>query len=79
MPSRVPLLYLGYVFIGLGMVMVQAFNGACDTRTPSLINIVVLWLIEIPLAYQLAKTLGFGTTGIFFAIAFCHSFHALVS
>jgi putative MATE family efflux protein len=70
---------LGYVFFGLGMVMVQAFNGAGDTRTPSLINIVVLWLIEIPLAYLLAKTLGFGTTGVFFAIAFCHSFHALVS
>jgi putative MATE family efflux protein len=70
---------LGYVFFGLGMVMVQAFNGAGDTRTPSLINIVVLWLIEIPLAYLLAKTLGFGTTGIFVAIAFCHSFHALVS
>ncbi|WP_299700223.1 MATE family efflux transporter [uncultured Pontibacter sp.] len=70
---------LGYVFFGLGMVMVQAFNGAGDTRTPSFINIVVLWLIEIPMAYLLAKTLGFGTTGIFFSIAFCHSFHALVS
>ncbi|PKV75255.1 MATE family efflux transporter [Pontibacter ramchanderi] len=70
---------LGYVFFGLGMVMVQAFNGAGDTRTPSLINMVVLWLIEIPLAYLLARTFGFGTTGIFVAIALCHSFHALVS
>ncbi|WP_299986485.1 MATE family efflux transporter [uncultured Pontibacter sp.] len=70
---------LGYVFFGLGMVMVQAFNGAGDTRTPSIINVVVLWLLEIPLAYLLAITLGFGATGVFFAIAFCHSFHALVS
>lgn len=70
---------LGYVFFGLGMVMIQAFNGAGDTRTPSLINIVVLWLMEIPLAYMLAVYFGFEATGIFIAIAFCHSFHALVS
>ncbi|EMR03554.1 MATE family efflux transporter [Cesiribacter andamanensis] len=70
---------LGYVFFGLGMVMVQAFNGAGDTRTPAYINIVVLWLIEIPLAYLLAITLDFAATGIFIAIAICHSLHAIVS
>lgn len=70
---------LGYIFFGLGMVMVQAFNGAGDTRTPALINIVILWLIEIPLAYVLSITLGFAATGIFIAIAICHSLHALVS
>jgi putative MATE family efflux protein len=70
---------LGYIFFGLGMVMIQAFNGAGDTRTPAAINILVLWLIEIPLAYLLAITLGFGATGIFVAIACCHSLHALVS
>lgn len=70
---------LGYVFFGLGMVMIQAFNGAGDTRTPVFINIFVLWLIEIPLAYILAVYLNFAATGIFVAIAFCHSFHALVS
>jgi putative MATE family efflux protein len=70
---------LGYVFFGLGMVMIQAFNGAGDTRTPMLINIVVLWFMEIPLAYFLAKNLNWGPEGVFAAIAICHSFHALVS
>ncbi|MBF9255718.1 MATE family efflux transporter [Pontibacter sp. 172403-2] len=70
---------LGYIFFGLGMVMVQAFNGAGDTRTPALINIVVLWLFEIPLAYTLAILSGLGATGIFTAIALCHSLLALVS
>ncbi|WP_242929133.1 MATE family efflux transporter [Pontibacter vulgaris] len=70
---------LGYIFFGLGMVMVQAFNGAGDTRTPALINIGVLWLIEIPLAYTLALILKLEATGIFIAIAICHSLHALVS
>ncbi|RIJ41932.1 MATE family efflux transporter [Pontibacter oryzae] len=70
---------LGYIFFGLGMVMVQAFNGAGDTRTPAFINIGVLWLLEIPLAYFLAMYFGLGATGVFIAIAFCHSFHALVT
>lgn len=70
---------LGYIFFGLGMVMVQAFNGAGDTRTPAFINIFVLWVIEIPLAYLMAVYLGFGATGVFIVIAFCHSLHALVS
>ncbi|MBC3540912.1 MATE family efflux transporter [Rufibacter sediminis] len=70
---------LGYIFFGLGMVMVQAFNGAGDTRTPAYINIAVLWLLEIPLAYGLAIHLGYAQTGIFVTIAFCHSLHALIS
>ena len=70
---------LGYVFFGIGMVMIQAFNGAGDTRTPALINVLVLWLIEIPFAYALAIYLEMEATGIFVAIAICHSLHALVS
>ncbi|WP_114783687.1 MATE family efflux transporter [Botryobacter ruber] len=70
---------LGYIFFGLGMVMVQAFNGAGDTRTPAIINIMVLWIIEIPVAYLLAMATGLEATGVFVAIAICHSFHALVS
>ncbi|EON78334.1 Multi antimicrobial extrusion protein (Na(+)/drug antiporter), MATE family of MDR efflux pump [Lunatimonas lonarensis] len=70
---------LGYVFFAVGMVMIQAFNGAGDTKTPAYINIVVFWLLEIPLAYIAARYAGWGPDGIFIVIAFCHSLHALVA
>lgn len=50
------------------MVSVQAFNGAGDTATPTKINFVFFWLIEIPLAYILAKSLEMDYTGVFWAI-----------
>jgi putative MATE family efflux protein len=70
---------LGYVFFAIGMVMIQAFNGAGDTKTPAFINIGVLWCLEIPLALLLAFVAGLGATGVFIAIALCHSLHAMVS
>ena len=70
---------LGYIFYAVGMVMVQAFNGAGDTKTPAYINIGVFWLIEIPFAYLMAVTWEFEVTGIFIAIACCHSLHALIA
>jgi putative MATE family efflux protein len=50
------------------MVSVQAFNGAGDTMTPTKINLVFFWLIQIPLAFLLARTLGLGYSGVFWAI-----------
>lgn len=70
---------LGYIFFAVGMVLTQAFNGAGDTRTPAWINIVVLLGMEVPLAYFLAFPMGLESLGVFISIAFCHSFHALVS
>jgi len=58
----------GYIFYGIGMVMIQALNGAGDTRTPTWIHFVGFWLFQIPLAYFMAKTLDWGPTGVFIAI-----------
>ena len=69
----------GYVFYAYGMVMVQAFNGAGDTVTPSLINLFCYWLFQIPMAYGLSRVLGLGPTGVFAAIAISESTLAVVS
>ena len=69
----------GYVFYAYGMVMVQSFNGAGDTNTPTLINLACYWLFQIPLAYTLAIPLGFGAKGIFVAITIAESMLAVVS
>lgn len=57
-----------YVFFAVGMVAIQAFNGAGDTSTPTWINFFCLWLLELPLAYVLAETLDWGAEGVFWAV-----------
>jgi Na+-driven multidrug efflux pump len=61
------------------MVLTQSFNGAGDTRTPTLINLCVFWLWEIPLAWLLALRLGMGPRGVFLAAAVAFSTLAVVS
>ncbi|CAD5278783.1 MULTISPECIES: MATE family efflux transporter [unclassified Imperialibacter] len=69
---------LGYVFFAYGMVLIQAFNGAGDTKTPSVINIFVFWIFQIPFAYWLAVTMEWGPSGVFWAIAVAHSLLAII-
>jgi Na+-driven multidrug efflux pump len=58
----------GYIFYGIGMVMANAFNGAGDTRTPSIINLVGFWFFQIPLAWIFAMFFQWGPVGVFIAI-----------
>jgi len=70
---------LGYIFFAYGMVISQAFNGAGDTRTPTLINVFCFWIVQIPLAYGLATGLGWGPTGVFWAVALSESLLAVLA
>ena len=69
----------GYVFYAWGMVLTNAFNGAGDTWTPTLINLGCFWLLEIPLAWFLAEHTGAGPRGVFWAITTAFSMVAVVS
>ncbi|MGH9319447.1 MAG: MATE family efflux transporter, partial [Vicinamibacteria bacterium] len=68
----------GYIFYAWGMVMMQAFNGAGDTATPTKINFFCFWLFQIPLAYALAMKFGAGLNGVFWAMAISYSLSAVV-
>jgi putative MATE family efflux protein len=68
----------GYVFYAWGMVMMQAFNGAGDTATPTWINLACYWLFQIPLAIVLARVLEMGPLGVFLAITIAESVLAVV-
>ena len=69
----------GFLFYAFGMVISQSFNGAGDTKTPTLINLFCFWLWEIPLAWVLAKPVGMGPTGVFIAVLVGFSTMAVVS
>lgn len=70
---------LGYFFYGYGMVLAQSFNGAGDTRTPTIINLFGFWAFQIPFAYVMAVSLGLGPKGVFLAIAAAESAMAVAA
>ena len=69
----------GFLFYAYGMVITQSFNGAGDTWTPTVINLFVFWLWEIPLAYTLAYVFHLGPRGVFIAMTIAFSTLAVVS
>jgi putative MATE family efflux protein len=70
---------LGFLFYACGMVLTQAFNGAGDTWTPTVLNVFVFWLWEIPLAYWLAVHARLGPRGVFIALTVAYSTLAVAS
>jgi putative MATE family efflux protein len=62
------ILSFSYFVYGWWMVSVQAFNGAGDTKTPTKINLVFFWLIQIPLCYLLAIRLNWQHSGVFWGV-----------
>ena len=69
----------GFVFYAYGMVVSNAFNGAGDTWTPMVLNLICFWLLEVPLAWGLSRLPALGTNGVFAAIAIAFSTLALSS
>lgn len=69
----------GYILYALGMVMVQSFNGAGDTYTPTVINFFCYWLLQIPLAYGLSVGSRMDAQGVFLAITVSESILAVMA
>ena len=73
------ILGVGYPMYAVGMIMVQAMNGAGDTATPSTLNLLSFWLVQIPLAFWLAEKSGLGPNGVFIAIVVSESLLTVLS
>ncbi len=69
---------VSYVIFAYGLVLSQAFNGAGDTKTPTMINFVSFWLIEIPLGYYLAMVVGLEVAGVCWAVAIAEAVMSII-
>lgn len=72
------IIFAGYVFYAYELVIGQAFNGAGDTYTPTVLNFIAFWVFQIPFAYYLANYTSLESAGIYVAIAVSSSFLALM-
>lgn len=70
---------LGYIFYAYGMVIGQAFNGAGDTVTPTLINFIAFWVLQIPLCYAFSRLFAWGPVGVYWGIAISESLLAIIA
>lgn len=70
---------LGYIFYAYGMVIGQAFNGAGDTITPTWINFIAFWLLQIPMCYVFSRWLDMGPVGVYWGIAISESLLAVIA
>ncbi|RYZ02267.1 MAG: MATE family efflux transporter [Myxococcales bacterium] len=77
--SYLRIVSLGFPFYAYGMVVSQSFNGAGDTRTPTLINLFVFWALQIPLAWLLSRHTSLAAQGVFATLAASFSVFAVVS
>ncbi len=69
----------GYVFYAYGMVIIQSFNGAGDTKTPTIINFFCFWVFQLPFAYLAAIVFDWGAMGVFLAITFAEVLIAVIA
>jgi putative MATE family efflux protein len=70
---------VGYFIFGIGMVLVQAINGAGDSLTPTIFNIVCYLIIQIPIAYFLAESMKLEATGVYWSIVIAETIWTLIA
>ncbi len=73
------ILSFGYIFFAYQMTLNQAFNGAGDTYTPTLITFCVMWLVQIPMAYFVSVMLGYGSVGVYAAIVISNLLASIIT
>lgn len=69
----------GFIFYGIGMTLMNAFNGAGDTLTPSIINFIGFWVFQIPFAYAMVYYFNWGAEGVFIAIPAAETLIAILA
>ncbi len=77
--AALKILAAGYMFYAWGMVLMQAFNGAGDTMTPTRINFVSFWMLQLPAAWALSRWCGGGPVGVFWSVPIAETLLATLS